>query len=92
MRIVKSAVSGSLPRRRFSVMDQSEHFTAKLPLKDIGVRPIPVWQASTKKANPHFRLMDLYSWKSSYGSNVLGNLQLEIQFLQISFSVVRDFP
>ena len=29
----KSAVSGSLPRRRFSVADQSEHFTAKPPLK-----------------------------------------------------------
>ncbi len=29
----KSAVSGSLPRRRFSVVDQSEHFTAKPPLK-----------------------------------------------------------
>ena len=28
-----SAVSGSLPRRRFSVADQSEHFTAKPPLK-----------------------------------------------------------
>ena len=29
----KSAASGSLPRRRFSVVDQSEHFTAKPPLK-----------------------------------------------------------
>lgn len=29
----KSAVSKSLPRRRFSVVDQSEHFTAKPPLK-----------------------------------------------------------
>ena len=29
----KIAVSGSLPRRRFSVADQSEHFTAKPPLK-----------------------------------------------------------
>ena len=29
----KSAASGSLPRRRFSVADQSEHFTAKPPLK-----------------------------------------------------------
>ena len=29
----KSAVSESLPRRRFSVVDQSEHFTAKPPLK-----------------------------------------------------------
>ena len=29
----KSAVSGSLPRRRFSVVGQSEHFTAKPPLK-----------------------------------------------------------
>ncbi len=29
----KSAVSESLPRRRFSVADQSEHFTAKPPLK-----------------------------------------------------------
>ena len=29
----KSAVSESLPRRRFSVLDQSEHFTAKPPLK-----------------------------------------------------------
>ena len=29
----KSAVSGSLPRQRFSVVDQSEHFTAKPPLK-----------------------------------------------------------
>ena len=29
----KSAVSGSLPRRRFSVVDQSEHFTAKPSLK-----------------------------------------------------------
>ena len=29
----KSTVSGSLPRRRFSVVDQSEHFTAKPPLK-----------------------------------------------------------
>ena len=31
--IEKSAVSGSLPRQRFSVVDQSEHFTAKPPLK-----------------------------------------------------------
>ena len=29
----KSAVSGSLPRRRYSVVDQSEHFTAKPPMK-----------------------------------------------------------
>lgn len=29
----KSAVSKSLPRQRFSVVDQSEHFTAKPPLK-----------------------------------------------------------
>jgi hypothetical protein len=29
----KSAVLESLPRRRFSVVDQSEHFTAKPPLK-----------------------------------------------------------
>ena len=31
--IRKSAISESLPRRRFSVVDQSEHFTAKPPLK-----------------------------------------------------------
>ena len=29
----KSAASGFFPRRRFSVVDQSEHFTAKPPLK-----------------------------------------------------------
>lgn len=29
----KSAASESLPRQRFSVVDQSEHFTAKPPLK-----------------------------------------------------------
>jgi len=33
VRAAKSAVSESLPRRRFSVVDQSEHFTAKPPLK-----------------------------------------------------------
>jgi hypothetical protein len=29
----KSAASESPPRQRFSVVDQSEHFTAKPPLK-----------------------------------------------------------
>ena len=29
----KNAASESLPSRRFSVVDQSEHFTAKPPLK-----------------------------------------------------------
>ena len=33
LHIIKSAVSESLPRRRFPVVDQSEHFTAKPPLK-----------------------------------------------------------
>ena len=31
----KNTVPESLPRRRFSVVDQSEHFTAKPPLKKL---------------------------------------------------------
>jgi len=42
---------------------------SKSAAEEIGVRPIPICQASTKKTNPHFRLMDLYSWKSSYVSS-----------------------